>query len=299
MRHFICGTMAKAVLLAIAILTSGCGYAHALEYNDIALLRQHQVADDVIISMAGEQGITALTADQENRLRAEGASENFLVALRNAASRAPSNAAVTTPTPMYADQEAVPYAQGYTEAPMQLDERSVAVAASQPVMPLRVTENASLPPRYDKEGWLSISNTDLRTYYLSVDAKAKRMFLSAEPNGGYEIPPGENRAINTRKEEYKLYGDSGSDLKVRVRESEVTRLSLVPFGVVGNSGLNGIVRDRERTRSEVLIANYVPVPQVVVQPAPVVVVPARPYYPAVPYYGPYRYGPYRRYHYGW
>lgn len=284
--------MIEAFLIAMIMLGLS-GHVSALDYSDIVLLRQHQVADDVILSMADEQGITALTADQENRLRAEGASENFLVALRGAATQASQGGFIS-------EAESSLPATGMSAGAI---DRTVVVAAPQPVIPLEVTEHAPLPPLYAKEGWLSISNTDLMSYFLAVDVRAKRLFLSKTPNGGFEIPAGENRAINTRKEEYKLYGDSGNDLKIRVRENEVTRLSLVPFGVTGNSGLTGVARDRDRTRSEVLFGNYVPAPPVVVRPAPVVVVPARPIYPAVPYYyDPYRYGPYRGgyYHrYGW
>ncbi|MDR1613155.1 MAG: hypothetical protein LBT97_10310, partial [Planctomycetota bacterium] len=79
-----------------------------------------------------------------------------------------------------------------------------------------------------------------------------------------------------RREGYKLYGDNGNKLEVKIREGETTTLSLEPFGVAGNSGLNAIAVNRDKVRSETLFDGYVPAP-VVVAPAPRVI-----YRPAPP-----------------
>jgi hypothetical protein len=246
----------RAFVVCAALLLFVNTVAAALDFNDVVNLRQNNVPDTVIINMVRQQGGMALTPEQQASLRAGGASEALLAAFAPAPSAA---------------------------VPLQSAAR--VAGDGEPITPLRVTEMEQMPAVYANEGWLSISNTDCEPYYLSYDTKSRRMLLSDYPNGGVEIRAGANRALNLRKGTYKLYGESGRDLTVHVREHEVTHLSLVPFGVVGNSGLTGVARDRERTRTEMLVANWTP--PVVVQPAPVIVVPAQP--PPVYYYD-YRYG---------
>ncbi len=238
---------AAAVLFANTV-------AAALDFNDIVALRQNNIPDAVIVTMLQQQGGMTLTPEEERILRAGGASDSLLSAFR------PAPAAVVQARPHSSDP-----------------------VRNEPITPLSVTEMEPLPAVYSGEGWLSISNSDWEPYYLAYDAKSRRMVLSDYPNGGVEIAAGSNRAVNIRKGTYRLYGESGRELKVHIREHEVTYLSLAPFGVIGNSGLTGVARDRERSRQEVLIANWSPPPPVVVQPAPVVVVPAP--RPPVYYYG--------------
>lgn len=258
----------RALAFLVVLLVS-CAALPALDGNDIIAMKGSDVGEDVIRNMVAQSGGVVLTPEQESRLRGAGASETLMSFIRsNPPKSAP--AIVSEPLP----------------ARTQSSARMIATEP-EPVVPLPVTELEALPARYDKEGWLSVSNTDSTHYFLNIDVGAKRMFISRIPNGGCELPPGSGRAFNLRKETYKLYGDSGRDLKIRIRENEVTRLSLVPFGVVGNSGLTGVARDRERVRSEALFDNYVPPPAVIVHPVPTVVVPA-PY----PYY---RYSPYPYY----
>ncbi|MCD8350818.1 MAG: hypothetical protein LUC93_09435 [Planctomycetaceae bacterium] len=134
------------------------------------------------------------------------------------------------------------------------------------------------------------------TYCLIVDTKAKRMFLSQTPNGGVSIDPGQNIALNVRKETYKMYGQNGRELKVRVRENEITRITMMPMGAPGGGLLTVSAQDRERVRSEILFGHVMTAPSpVYIEPAPTVIV--RP----GPFYGPYHrrpYGPYRGHGFG-
>ena len=267
------------MLIAAIILMSG-SFISALDFNDVVGLKQNGISDEVLVNMVHQGGGFQLTQEQEHQLRGLGVGDNLIVAIR-------STPRVSSPEP-----SSLPAAPQTHPSPTPTATPIRVIEAPQPVIPLPVTEPEALPARFDKEGWLSISNSDMTDYYLNVDVGAKRLFLSRIPNGGFEIPPGSNRVINIRKETYKLYGDSGRRLEVKVRENEVTRLSLIPFGVEGNSGLTGVVKDRDRVRSEALFDNYVPPPTVIVQPAPVVVVP-EPY----PYYYAPRPRP-RGYHFG-
>lgn len=141
--------------------------------------------------------------------------------------------------------------------------------------PVGIQEFAQLPPRREKEGWISFFNTSGESYFLSVDQKAKRIFLSRFPDGGFELPSGTNRAVNVRKESYKMYGDNGQDLKVRVREGETTRVTLHPFGTEGGGILRVTSQDREKVQEKFLFGRVVRgAAPVVVRPAPVVVAPA-------------------------
>ena len=166
-------------------------------------------------------------------------------------------------------------------------------------MPLSVTMSSAYPALYEKQGWLSISNRDWQPYFLIVNESDEKMYLSRNNNGGTVINPGENVVLNIRRNGYKLYGDTGEKLEVKIRENLTTTLSLEPFGVFGNSGLTGVATDRGKIKSQVLFAPYVPVQRVIVEPAPVVIAPPPPAVivapppPTVRYY----YGPSRRYYY--
>lgn len=257
----------------VSFLVVTGGLAEALDFNDVLLMRKNGIADEIIINMVQKNPGFAITAEQANQLRASGSSERLLSAI-----------------PVLIDTE-VPSRPIAVPSSAPVASSGVVIESGSPMTPVEVLEVDAFPALYEKEGWLSISNQDWESYFLIVDQKAKRMFISRAPNGGMELESGRNITLNLRKETYKMYGDSGRDLKLKIREGEATRLALIPFGVVGNSGLTGVAQDRERVVSERLFDNYVPPPAtviverppVVIQEAPpVIVVPGRPYY--APYY---------------
>lgn len=239
--------------------------AHGLEYDEVQNLIRDRVPENVIINMARSDTTLYITTEQADELRRMGASETLIVALRPRATSAPALVPASPP-------RSAPVIVSRT--PIQPVQASQADSVEgQPVFPVQVTLSSAMPPRYDKEGWVSISNRDWMPYYININAGDKRMFLSRNPNGGFEIQSGQNISVNLRKNTYKLYGDSGNKLEVKIRENEVTTLSLEPFGVFGNSGLTGVAVDRDKVRSEVLVNNYTPAPTVIVERPPVVVVP--------------------------
>lgn len=322
--NFGCKSMgARTVAVALALCVVA-GAASALDVADVKNLLQNKVSDEVIINMVKADGTIYITPEEANMFRSMGASENLITALRPRAystgQLAPAAAPVPAPAPASAPRLPTVITSGppapAAPAPatvVQAAPPAVVQAAPQvtsvvsadgtPIVPVEITTTSAFPPRFDKEGWVSIFNRDWTTYYLAIDVNKERMFLSKFPNGGMAIESGQNVVINLRKHDYKLYGDTGEDLKVKVREGETTTLSLNPFGVFGNSGLTGVATDRERTRSEILFSGYVAAPpmvvveqpSVVVERPPVVVVP-----PPRPYYRPYYYGgpPYRYYNRG-
>ncbi len=259
------GTSAVVVVAVVWVMAVT---AAALDYNDLVLMKENGVADSVIVNMLEDSGGVALTAEQEGRLRGLGASEELLVAAR-------TNTSIAAPVVQV--------------APVVQSAPSVTVV--EPAGPVPITEMAALPPRYQKEGWVSVSNSGWETYYLIVDQKAKRMFLSQSPNGGVSIEPGQNIALNVRKETYKMYGQNGRELKVRVRENEITRITMTPMGAPGGGLLTVSAQDRERVRSEILFGHVVrPPTPVYIEPAPTVIVRPGPVYGPYhrPFYGPYR-----------
>lgn len=264
------GRRRRVCLVAAMIIMAVLGMAsvQALDLDDIRLLLDNQVPESVIIDMAAQQGNIGLTESEANELRLSGASENLIAVLGTAYAEPAASDPFTA-------QSVQPAPQQYVSAPAQ-------PADGSPIMPLEVTASSSFPALYAKEGWLSVSNRDWQPYFLQINVGDKRMFISRHANGGMVVNPGENVVVNIRKEGYKLYGDSGEKLEVKIRENLTTTLSLEPFGVFGNSGLTGVVNDRGKVRSKVLFAPYVPVQTVIVEPAPVVVVPP----PARYYYGP-------------
>ena len=267
----------KVLVAALLILPLATEWGAALDVNDVMAMKRNGLSDAVIIEQVRLSGGVAATPEQAARLRSEGASEQLLATLTAAA---PASAPA-----------GVPSAPGIAAAPRS------APAAAVPVRAAAITTIGARPGLCEKEGWLSVANTDAISYFLEINPRSKRMFLSRNPNGGVEIPSGHDLTFNLRKETYKLYGESGEDLSIKIREGEPTRLTLSPFGVVGNSGLTGTAQDRDRVRQEVLFNNYAPPPVVIVrppvivtEPAPVVVVPGSPWhYPA----------PYRRHYYGY
>jgi hypothetical protein len=160
-----------------------------------------------------------------------------------------------------------------------------AVAAQITFAPLR--QSYSPPPLGRKQGFLVISNRDWMDYGLTIDYSGEKLYLH-RPGMGYgtvQIPSGASVTLALPKDNFELYGDSGEELRVRIREGRTTTLSLEPVGHVGNTGLVGVVNDGDRTRSETL---FYEAPSVVVQPSPppiivtppprppVIVVPPRP-----------------------
>lgn len=260
---------ARAVVALLAAFTSVAGFVQALDFNDIVALKENRVADAVIMNMIRDSGGVALTGQQEAHLRGLGVSEALL-----------AEVGASRPVPV--------------QPPVQIVESAPSVTVVEPPSPIQVTEMAPLPARYAKEGWVSVSNSGWESYYLMVDQSAKRMFLSQVPNGGVEIMPGQNIALNVRKETYKLYGNNGRKLSVKVRENEVTRVTLTPFGTPGGGTLTASAQDRERVRSEIVFGMIMaaPAPAVIVEPAPPVFIhPAPVYVPYRRYHGPsYGYG---------
>ncbi|MCC8109260.1 MAG: hypothetical protein LIQ30_09505, partial [Planctomycetes bacterium] len=233
--------------------------ATGLDFDDLVSLIENGVQEPALLGILRDGGGVDLDAEDEAILRRMGVSEQVIALARTAPA--------SDPAPVMASPS----------APVASLPTSVAVAGpapGTPVTPIPLSGSTAFPSLYAKEGWLSVGNQDAMPYYFLVNPGNKRLFISRSPNGGYEIAPGQNLVLNLRKETYKLYGDSGRELKVRVREGESTTLRLVPFGVVGNSGLQGVAQDRDQVRSEVLFNNYVPpAPVVVVDQPPVVIVP--------------------------
>lgn len=267
-------------LLLLAVLAVGVGSGvHALDVDDVKALLGNRVAEEVIINMVRSDGGIYITMEEANEFRALGASENLIAALRPTATTTYQAGQPTVVTGGSAPAAVV-------STPLTLAVDAV-VADGSPVVAVPIVSSTPYPPRYDKEGWAVFSNHDTSPYFLTINQSNKRMFLSRFPNGGITLESGQSVAVNLRKESYKLYGDSGEDLKVKVRENETTTVALNPFGVIGNSGLTGTSVDRDNVRREVLFNNYVPPPAVVIQEAPVVVVPPPP--PPVYYHRPYYY----------
>ncbi|MDR0362105.1 MAG: hypothetical protein LBJ46_05395 [Planctomycetota bacterium] len=259
----------------LAVVLTAAGGARALDVGEIKDMLRANVPENVIINLAESQGGFYLTEAEMDDLRSFGASEDLVAELSfvPVPDDGPAASTVAPPT-IVGPRPATAYAEPPAAAPPPTyygaDPPGTAVS------PLAVASPVSLPPLYDKEGWLSISNRDYQTYYLQINAKDHRMFLSRHPNGGVELEPGGNVVLNVRKEGYKLYGDNGKKLEVKIREGETTTLSLDPFGVVGDSGLNVVAVNRDKVRSEALFDSHAPAP-VVVAPAPRVI-----YQPAPP-----------------
>ncbi len=268
--------LALAIVFSLAVCAPR---AFALDVQDVENLLRNHVSEDVIINMVEEEDTMYITMEEANVLRGLGASENLIEAMRPVATTYSSETVVDSSTPIVTSTVAA-----QPSAPVVVQSPGMP-AAGTPITPVAITMSSAFPPRYDKEGWLTISNRDWQSYYVNVVPGNKRIFLSKAPNGGMELHSGQSITLNLRKETYKTYGDTGRNLNVKVREGETTTLSLNPFGVFGNSGLTGVATDREKVRTEVLFSNYVPAPTIVVQePAPVVVVPGPPVYYGPRYY---------------
>lgn len=264
----------SALLMLFLLSTLFMGKSvSALDFEDVMTMKRNGLSDEVIAEQVRLAGGVSMSVEQSGRLRGAGASD-ILILVMNTVHASPSTASASIPP-----SDAV-LSRTVVAAP----------SASGPVRSVPVTAIGALPDLCAREGWLSVANSDTMNYYLLFSPGNKRGFLSRNPNGGVEIPPGHEISFNLRKETYKLYGDSGNSLSIKIREGEPTRLSLIPFGVVGNSGLTGTVRDRDRVRSEVLFGNYMP-PTVVVRP-PVVIAEPPPMMVV-----PYHYRPYQRRHY--
>ena len=290
---FLSGHRLKKLTVMVLAGVFASAAAFGLDYTDVKNLMQNRVAEEVIINMVASDGNLYITTEEADEMRAMGASENLIAALRPRDTTAAYSPTVVQQQPTVVQ---TPTVVTTTAEPAIVTEIAGGPAEGSPITPVAIRIMGSHPPRYDKEGWLSISNYDWSPYYISINQGDKRIFISRAPNGGMAVDSGQNVVVNLRKETYKMYGDSGEKLEVKVRENETTRLSLNPFGVFGNSGLSGVAVDRDRVRSEILFNNYVPAPTVVVQEAPVIIVPsAPPPPPPVYYYGPgYRHRPYHR-----
>lgn len=236
----------------------------ALDYPQALSMLKSGADEATIIAHWKLGGSVGVNPEQAAELRAAGASEQ-LVAMLSISYSAAAPATASEPAPIVSTQVVIEAAHP-------------AGAPGSPITPVPIMTEEAAPALYEKQGWIVAANSDWVSYYLVVAEGNKRLFLSKTPNGGIEIPSGHAITIPLKKETYKLYGDTGRELKVKVRRHEPTRLSLTPFGPVGNSGLTGTSQDRDKVRSEVLFGNYVPPPSVIYS-APVVVAPAPVYVP--------------------
>ena len=285
--------MLRSFVLASVVFLSAAS-AWSLDLGDVLVLLDNQVPESVIINMVAQQGDLALSESDANELRQAGASENLINALGIGDSyvQADGNLAPAwSSAPIVTDERQFappPVVVGNAATPPAMPAAASGPPQGSPIMPLAVAASGSAPLLGTREGWLSISNRDWQPYFLLVNPSDKRMFISRFENGGTIINPGENVVLNVRRETYKLFGDTGKSLQVRIRDNLTTTLSLDPFGVVGNSGLMGVSTDRDRVRNEVLFNAFVPPAQVVVMPpqvvyehpAPVIVAPP----PSVQFY---------------
>jgi hypothetical protein len=120
-----------------------------------------------------------------------------------------------------------------------------------------------------KQGWLTVSNRDWNPYILTINGDD--LFLRRDGGGGVVIPSGATVTIALGKDTYDLHGEGG-ELKVRIRESRTTILSLEPFGYVGSTGLTGVVNDGDRVSKATLFNSFSP-PVVIHPPPPIIVRP--------------------------
>lgn len=287
----------RASLLVSVTLFATMATAAALNIEDVKNLMRSGVGEDVIINMAKSDGRLFITIEEAEELRRMGASENLITALRPRPTSIDRGTIITTTPTTPTVVSSVP-APTTTTTPTTTEVVFDEVAEGSPVSPAPIMVSGAYPPRYDKEGWLSISNRDWMPYYVNINRGDKRIFISRAPNGGLAIQSGENIIVNLRKDTYKTYGESGNKLEVKIRENETSTLDFNPFGVVGNSGLSGVTVSRDRVRSEILFNNFSPAPAIVVQEPSVIVVPSTPppvYYYRPPYYRPYRDGFYFNY----
>lgn len=295
----------SSCLLLFALVVGFSAAAAALDIEDVKSLIRNQVGEEVIINMANTDTRLFITYEEAEELRRMGASENLITALRprptswspGAVAPAPSSPAPSPSAPTVVTSGTPPAAAGGVVTGTVIEE-TVEIDQGAPITMAPIVSAGGYPPRYDKEGWLSISNHDWIPYYLNINQGDKRIFISKVPNGGMAVQSGQNIIVNLRKNTYKTYGDSGEKLEVKIRENETSSLNLNPFGVVGNSGLTGVAISRDKVRSEVLFNNYSPAPAVIVQEPSVIVVQPEPppvYYYRPPYYRPYRDGVYFHY----
>lgn len=133
-----------------------------------------------------------------------------------------------------------------------------------------VTRSHRPPSLGRRQGWLTVSNRDWNSYTLAISGDDLFLHREGAGAGGVSIPSGTTVTIALGKDTYDLHGEGRERLKVRVRESRTTTLSLEPFGYVGATGLTGVVNDGDRVDQATLFASYAP--PVVVQPRPPVIV---------------------------
>ena len=155
-----------------------------------------------------------------------------------------------------------------------------------------LTRSHRAPALGRKQGWLTVSNRDWNSYTLAINGDD--LFLRREGSGagGVVIPSGTTVTIVLGKDTYDLRGEGGERLKVRIRESRTTTLSLEPFGYAGATGLTGVANDGDRITQATLFNSYVP-PVVVQPPPPIVVRPPAHRPPPSPPHGHGRPGPNR------
>jgi hypothetical protein len=132
------------------------------------------------------------------------------------------------------------------------------------------------PPALGRQqGWLTISNRDWSAYSLAVNGDNLFIYRENLGGGGIIIPSGASVTIALGRDTYDLRGGGPERLKVRIRNSRTTTLSLEPFGYVGAAGLTGVVNDGDRVTSGVLFSESHGGP-IVVRPPPIIVAPPPP-----------------------
>lgn len=137
---------------------------------------------------------------------------------------------------------------------------STAMAAAYVEVTLAPMSRSHRPPPLGKrQGWLTISNRDWRSYTVVVTGKDKIYIYrdNAPRRGGVTVPSGTSVTLALEKDTYDIYGSHSDKMRVRIREGRTATLSLEPFGRKGRSGLRGVISDGGRSHNSILFDAYV------------------------------------------
>lgn len=139
------------------------------------------------------------------------------------------------------------------------------------------------PPMRRDMGMLSVTNRDWSDYTIIVRRGQDDMFIvRGRQRGGTVVPAGSTVAIPLPKENYKMVGESGKQVRIRINERETTAIVLTPFGRPGATGLRADVGNRGKMRSVVLfdeprgrirVISEAPPTIIAAPPPPVIVAP--------------------------
>ncbi|MCC8180176.1 MAG: hypothetical protein LIP23_04590 [Planctomycetes bacterium] len=131
------------------------------------------------------------------------------------------------------------------------------------------TRSYAPPPLGRRQGWLTVTNRDWKTYTLVQTGNDRLYLYDVAAAGGIAIPSGATVTLALERDTYDLYGANSERLRVRVREGRTTSLDLEPIGYVGRTGLRAIVNDGDRVRDAVLFDVYSA--PVIIQRPPVII----------------------------